>query len=529
MKRLITALSVFLLISSVVAASDWQQNLQKLVKKGFENVASATAADMAFDMSEIEKTAAEAPSWQDLSNQLQNREYTQPENRGKLELHNFAGKDGKVRPWVLYVPETYWHKRPTPALIVLHGGVSRAELSDDPVEWASGSAFLTLARQNGWFAVFPFGQDGATWWDDVGMSNIRSQLQLVKETFNIDDDRVYLAGFSDGASGGFLHAMVAPDDFAAIVALNGHMGVGSLDGKLPTYAPNMTNTPIYAVTTDKDGLYPTAIMNSVIKMAQTAGASIFYRQLAGTHSFDYADTELPLIERFLDCHPREIMPTKIFWETGDTRFGRCRWLQVTKVLPIEPAEWHIDHNLAMMSDRITVGFMPETASAGVKVGKVIEETYAQKIGLQTGDIIVKANNVVVKDSDDLDTAKAGVKRGDQFDITVIRDEKAVELKGTLPDPELFYIFKREVPSAAVIASLSGNNITIKGSRLGRFNILITAGQFNLAEKLVITCDGNTVYNDFIKPDKEFMLENYLANRDRKLLPIAKIAVDLGAK
>lgn len=173
--------------------------------------------------------------------------------------------------------------------------------------------------------------------------------------------------------------------------------------------------------------------------------------------------------------------------------------------------------------------MPETASAGVKVGKVIEETYAQKIGLQTGDIIVKANNVVVKDSDDLDTAKAGVKRGDQFDITVIRDEKAVELKGTLPDPELFYIFKREVPSAAVIASLSGNNITIKGSRLGRFNILITAGQFNLAEKLVITCDGNTVYNDFIKPDKEFMLENYLANRDRKLLPIAKIAVDLGAK
>ncbi|OGK10274.1 MAG: hypothetical protein A2W80_08315 [Candidatus Riflebacteria bacterium GWC2_50_8] len=529
MKRLLTAVSVFLLVSGVAAATDWQQNLQELVKNGFENVASATAADITFDMGQIEKIAAETPTWQEMKSQLQSRTFAQPEKRGELELHSFTGKDGKARPWVLYVPDTYWHKRQTPVLIVLHGGVSRADLSENPVEWASNSAFLTLARQNGWFAVFPCGQGGATWWDEVGMSNIRSQLHLVKENYNIDDDRVYLAGFSDGASGGFLHAMVAPDDFAAVIALNGHMGVGSLDGKLPTYAPNMANTPIYAVTTDQDGLYPTAMMSSTIAMAQKAGAQIFYRQLAGTHSFDYADTELPYIERFLDRHPRNAIPESITWEAGDTKFGSCRWLQITKVLPVEPADWHKDHNIAMMSDRITIGFMPETASSGVKVGKVIEETYAAKVGLLTNDIIIKANNVAVSSLSDFDTAKAGVKRGDQFNMTVLREEKEVELKGRLPQPELFFIFKREVPSAAIKASLNGNSIRMQGSRVGCFNILVSAGQFNLSEKLVITYNGKTVYNDLIKPDKAFMLENYLANRDKKMLPIARITVDLSAE
>jgi len=58
MKRLLTAVSIFLLVSGVAVATDWQQSLKKLVKNGFENVASATAADMTFDMSQIEKNAA---------------------------------------------------------------------------------------------------------------------------------------------------------------------------------------------------------------------------------------------------------------------------------------------------------------------------------------------------------------------------------------------------------------------------------------------------------------------------------------
>ncbi len=82
---------------------------------------------------------------------------------------------------------------------------------------------------------------------------------------------MWLGGFSDGASAAFLYGMVAPNDYAAFVALNGHMGVGSLDGNLPTYAPNLANTPVYAVTTFDDPLYPARVMRRTIEMAREAG------------------------------------------------------------------------------------------------------------------------------------------------------------------------------------------------------------------------------------------------------------------
>jgi predicted esterase len=505
---------------------NWKTNLDSILNKGFENLATSTVKEMAFDPAAVQKAAAVVPDWKTLIKQIQTRNFSQPEKRGELSLYTMTGSDGKERPWVLYVPESYWHKRATPAIVALHGGVSRVSLAEDPIEWASNSPWLDLAKTNGWFAIFPFGQEGATWWDETGMENIRRQLHLVKENFNIDDDRVYMAGFSDGASAGFLHAMLRPDNFGAIIALNGHMGVGSLDGDLPTYAPNMANTPIYTVTTDNDGLYPTKVMGKTIEMAIKAGADIFYRQLPGTHSFDYAKTELPIIAKFIEKNPRNTVPEKLFWEVGETEFGRCRWIEILEVLPAEKASWHQDHNCILISDRVSVGFMPRKSDHGVKVGRVLEKTYAAQIGLKNDDIIVKAGGLKVANNDDLEIAKASVKRGDLFDICVERASETIELKGRLPAPELYNLFKRDVPSAAVKVSQIGNCIEIEGSRVGQLRVFINKDQFNLNEKLVIKYNGAEVFNEMVAPDKEFILENYLQNRDRKMLPVAKVDLKL---
>jgi len=358
------------------------------------------------------------------------------------------------------------------------------------------------------------------------MTNIKRQLQLVKHHYNVDDDRVYLAGFSDGASAGFLHAMVRPDDFAAIVALNGHMGVGSLDGDLPTYAANMANTPVYAVTTDQDGLYPTSVMSPTIDSAIKAGADILYRQLSGTHSFDYSDTELPLISDYLVRHPRNTLPHKIYWETGSIEFSKCRWLEIGQILPCEAADWHRDHNPILVSDRITIGFIPEESETGVKVGSVSEKTYAEKVGLKASDTIIAAAGIKISNIDDLDNAKSKVKRGDQFDLTVLRDGKTVELKGRLPAEELYYLFKRTVPSAAVKAVQIGNQIKLETSRVGSVKIHVFEEQLNIEKNIEVFCNGKLVFNGMVKPDAAVILTNYLKNRDRKMLPVAEILINL---
>jgi hypothetical protein len=48
----------------------------------------------------------------------------------------------------------------------------------------------------------------------------------------------------------------------------------------------------------------------------------------------------------------------------------------------------------------------------------------------------------------------------------------------------------------------------------------------LDQNLVIDVDGGVVHDESVQPDLEFMLENFLDNRDRKLLYVAEVTVDL---
>ena len=337
---------------------------------------------------------SDSPDWRQVVTRIESIPF--PDMQKGIVLRTAVCEDGVERPWVLFVPSTYEPTIPTPLLVILHGGVSRTNLIEDPESWVEKNPFTKFADDNDWLALYPLGQEGATWWDEVGMGNIRNLIREVKTHYNVDDDRVWMGGFSDGASAAFLHAMVAPTDYAAFVALNGHLGVGSLDGNLMTYAPNFVNTPVYAVTTDRDRLYPSRKMRLLIDMARSAGADMLYREHEGEHEFSYADEELPLIARFLERHPRDPFPTEIVWETAEARFGQCRWFAIDRVTTDPPAQWHIDYNVAFVDDRVVIGFFADDSfeGPGVKVGKIFEGTAAEDCRLEEGDIIHKFRNTI---------------------------------------------------------------------------------------------------------------------------------------
>jgi pimeloyl-ACP methyl ester carboxylesterase len=446
---------------------------------------------------------------------------------GKLVVETSVCLDGVERPWVLYVPPGYNPRSPSPLLVRLHGGVGRAEIVEDPAAYAQEDEWLAVAEQEGWLVLYPFGQAGATWWDPVGMTNIRNLIRTVKRRHNIDDDRVWMAGFSDGASAAFTWAMVEPGDLAAVVALNGHIGVGSLDGNLPLYAVNLANTPVYAVTTDRDELYPSDVMRPTLKMALDAGGDILYRELPGTHNFDYADTEIPRITEFLLRHPRDPFPANIVWEAGKSAYGDCRWLRIEEITTDEPAPWHQDHNAALISERITIGFVADDTyeGEGVKVSRVIEDSPAEAMDLEAGDIVIAGDRMTVADMDDLVEFKATLDRGDPFQLSVRRGKGTTVLEGKIPEPEAYYVFKREAPSGLAIARYMGNRIEISSSRVGALRVLIHPDMINLDEVLRITWNDRLVYEERVKPDLEYVIRNFIEHRDRKLLYLASILLE----
>ncbi len=509
--------AVLVLLSSSAWAADWQSQLVDLI-----HAEPGTARDAL-----LAEIVDAAPDWQAVADHLRALEFP-PAPAGRFVQHEALCLDGAVRPWLVYVPSGYDPAVPTPLLIKLHGGVGTPNLPDDPRAEEQDSPYLPFADRYGYLVLFPYGQDGATWWDEVGMANVAQQLRDAKRSYNVDDDRVYMGGFSDGASASFCHAMVAPTDYAAFVALNGHLGVGSLDGDLPLYATNLANTPLYATTTFDDELYPSRRMRPAIEMARAAGGDVYYRELLGTHDFDFADTELPRIARFLARHPRDPLPHRIDWETALPEFGRCRWLSIDKVAFTDPAPWHEDHNAALLDEMIVIGFQPDDTfeGPGMLVGSVVEGYAADSLGLLAGDVIVQAGELEIVDGDDLWEYKSGLSRGDAVSLVVIRDGQEVTLDGQMPPPESYFVFKREQPSARARVSFSANHVDVQGSRLGAFSVYVHPDMFRLEEEIVITVDGEEVFRGMVEPDLGFMLEQYLQDRDRKLLYVAKVSVEL---
>ncbi|MCK4576618.1 hypothetical protein KAU34_09445 [candidate division WOR-3 bacterium] len=476
----------------------------------------------------LEAILKEKPSADTLIRLLKNITFADPKKRGIVLSENLC-IDGIKRPFCFYVPEAYNPSEKTPLLIYLHGGVGRKELIEKPEDYVKESPFLSLAETECYILLFPLGQGSATWWDSVGAANINSQIRTIKRKYNIDDNRVYMTGFSDGGSGSFFFAMCHPTDFAAFLPLNGHPGVGSINGGVHTYFINLFNSPLSVINTDMDQLYPDKKMRPMMDLAIKAGANLLYRIYTGIeHTFEYAPKEIPIMHKFMEEHPRISTPINIKWETAEKRYRRCMWLSIDDVKAGDIPDWYIDHNMELIDERIVFGFYPDDTyeGEGIKMGKVIDSTFCALAGAKEGDIVIKAGIDSVESMDVLNDYKAKKKRGDPAKITVLRDGKEIELKGHFPLPKKYNLFRREKPSARAEASFCGNKFDIKESQLGAFVIYIHPDMVQLDQNIVINVNGEKVFDEKVVPDIEFMLRNFLRNRDRELLYINKVSIKL---
>ncbi len=70
-------------------------------------------------------------------------------------------------------------------------------------------------------------------------------------------------------------------------------------------------------------------------------------------------------------------------------------------------------------------------NVGIFVSEVLKDSPAEKAGFKVGDIIIKAEGKAIKTMDELNNIKYKYKVGDKFKVTVLRENKEVELTVTL--------------------------------------------------------------------------------------------------
>lgn len=121
--------------------------------------------------------------------------------------------------WFTHVPERVRRdgERKVPLLMFFHGG------SDNPGEAAEMSKFHELGEREGFITVYPWGTNKTQWnstlddpegADDVGFAV--ALIRYMVEHYPVDEQRIYLSGFSNGAAHAQVVAMLYPELIAAI-------------------------------------------------------------------------------------------------------------------------------------------------------------------------------------------------------------------------------------------------------------------------------------------------------------------------
>ena len=304
-----TAWLIFVALLSVTTqAADIDAAFQKFWAEGNSGGAQIAAQ-------EIVKTGLTFDeAWKRL---VQGRSYS-AQNSGVVQIHL---KDHYA---AVNVPQNYDPSRRYQLRFQLHGGVGGR--TDNKPRGTGEIGALAGAEQ---FYVLPYAWNESPWWSDDEVQNLGAIVDLLKRTYNIDENRVVLSGVSDGATGAYYIAMRDTTPYASFLPLNGFIMVLEnseiSDGRI--FPNNLLNKPLFVVNGGRDRLYPTSIVEPYTHHLIGSGVEISYHpQPEGEHNTKWWPEVKDDYEKFVAAHPRDPHPDKLTWQAADTPHNRAHWL-----------------------------------------------------------------------------------------------------------------------------------------------------------------------------------------------------------
>ena len=138
--------------------------------------------------------------------------------------------------------------------------------------------------------MIPYAWNDEPWWSDDQVLNLHAIVDDLKRRYNIDENRVVVAGVSDGGTGAYYVAMRDTTPYASFLPLNGYIMVlanGEIDDGR-NFPNNLRNKPLFVVNGGKDRLYPISIVEPYTRHLMKNGVEIEYHpQPDGEHNTNW--------------------------------------------------------------------------------------------------------------------------------------------------------------------------------------------------------------------------------------------------
>ncbi len=393
----------------------------------------------------------------------QNGEFTQ--------LH-YKCSDGKKRPFIVYTPNSLDKSKSSPLLVYLHGGISRPNIKKDPLAYMKKSELLSLADKGSFYVLFSYGQKGATWFDTVGTKMVLNEVAIVKKQFNINKNKIFLSGFSDGASGVFYMAMTNPFQFAGFIVMNGSIAVAQKLGEKEMFPENTNHIPMYIINTTKDILYPLGQITPTIEYLKKYNQNITFKTPKANHDMSYLKEEKDNLIDFIQEKSRPVF-REFTWETKPSQEPVYCFNNIKIDTTQQNKKWHQVYELRAFNRKAKFGLKYDYSykGKGLKVkGFKYDNCTAQKMGVKVNDIILMMGNDTIKSPYTPFYYLTKKKAGDITSLTLLRGNEQKTIKGKFNDGFYYKVLRSSNQSGKIKALIKDKKLILNTSRIASFNI-----------------------------------------------------------
>ena len=225
--------------------------------------------------------------------------------------------NGKDYPYALFLPEPSEPNEKIPLVVVLHGlGGSGANTIPKWVERLDNKVAVLCP-------TYPMG----AWWARPAEEMVLNLIDETREKYNIDSERIFLAGLSNGAIGAYMIGMFYPDRFAGLIPI-----AGSITPRYMHFLVNLRNTPIYMIQGAHDPIFPIQLSRRIHKILSDMKYPVRYREhgeKGSAHGGHFLpESEVPAMVEWISKQKRRLNPDVVRMTREGNHLGAIHWARL---------------------------------------------------------------------------------------------------------------------------------------------------------------------------------------------------------
>lgn len=265
--------------------------------------------------------------------------------------------DSKDVRYALYVPPGYSPQIEYPLIVCLHGA------------GFDGNRYLERwsARLGESYIIVCPSVEGGIWWTDDAVYQVISLIEEIKAIYNVDTNRIFLTGMSNGGVGALRIGITYADRFAGVIPMAGAMP----DEALPLLK-NLKNTSVYIIHGSKDQVIPVEYSRKINNRLTELGYDVVYREHSRVHpeagGHFFPSEELPDLIKWLEGKKRNPYPKELIKLASNGEGTGCYWVRIDETeQPKEKKEKKTNWSLfTQIEAKITDGNRIEVKSRKVR-------------------------------------------------------------------------------------------------------------------------------------------------------------------